>query len=160
MSKNEKMAGCAWKSFQLGLLLTLVGMVLLFVTREKEEDEELEEHETELVERDAGDVDGGLIAKIKQLLGMHEEEANLSSGAGASRSGDGSDALKIAHEENAQGNIDMEELLKLADDVRRDVDFLAEGTTQVKQTVLWQISDGEIYYRIVLYPYGIKTGVE
>jgi hypothetical protein len=138
---------------QLGLLLTLVGMVLLFVTREKEEDEEFEEEDKEQEEWDAGDADGGLIAKIKQLLGMYDEEANLSSGAGSSRSGAGSNGLKIAQEENAKGNIDLEELLKQADDVRKDVDFLAEGTTQVQQTVLWQIIDGEIFYRIVLYPY-------
>jgi hypothetical protein len=31
--------------------------------------------------------------------------------------------------------------------------ILGEGTTQVAQTVLWDVIGGEIYYRIVLTPY-------
>ncbi|MDE0825301.1 MAG: hypothetical protein OSA48_00665 [Akkermansiaceae bacterium] len=40
-----------------------------------------------------------------------------------------------------------------ADDFNKDTGMLAEGTTQVHQTVLWQIIDGVIDYRIILNPY-------
>jgi len=151
MSNFERMGGCAWKLFQVALVLAMLGLVFLFIVREDKEKEVLTEEEQELVEREGADTNKGLIAKLKEMVGL--EKKKLKRVGGSSSGGGGSRAMKIAQEKKPKGNIDLEELLKREEDVRKDVDMLAEGTTQVEQTVLWQIIDGEIYYRIILTPY-------
>lgn len=153
MSNFERIGGCAWKLFQLGILVVLLGMAFLFVIKGDSEDVERAVHGKEEIQEQEAAADTGILAKIKRMLGGGDRKKG-GAGSDSSDSKDGGSAsLKKAQEKDETGNIDLAELLKHADDFNKDTAMLAEGTTEVHQTVLWQIIDGVIYYRIILNPY-------
>ncbi|MDA0765994.1 MAG: hypothetical protein O3A92_04150 [Verrucomicrobia bacterium] len=80
------MGGCAWKLFQVGLVLALLGLVFLFIVREDKEKEVLTEEEQELVEREGADTNKGLMAKLKEMVGLEKKRLKR---VGGSSSGGG-----------------------------------------------------------------------
>jgi hypothetical protein len=65
----------------------------------------------------------------------------------------------MAQKDVGKGHVDLKKLLEMMDDedVKKEIELLAEGTTQIEQILFWQIHDGSIYYRIVLRPYDRKA---
>ena len=71
---------------------------------------------------------------------------------GTASKGKTTSQLAVSQRDLAEGHIDLEMLIDLAD-VNKEIDLLAEGTTQVQQMVFWEIVGDDVYYRIVLTPY-------
>jgi hypothetical protein len=75
----------------------------------------------------------------------------MKKGSSASK-GKSASQLAVSQRDLAEGHVDLEKLIELAD-VNKEIDLLAEGTTQVQQMVFWEIVGDDVYYRVVLTPY-------
>ena len=153
MSALKDLGGCLWKLFQLGIVVAILVLGFMFIAKPQKEKEELavEEKVGERKVEKAGDT--GLIAKLQKMFGG-EEKKEVKLAQGGMKSGDrGKNELEVAQAEAGEEHVDLKKLLELSEDVRREVDFLAEGTTQVQQQLFWQIVGDNIHYRIILTPY-------
>lgn len=61
--------------------------------------------------------------------------------------------LKEDQAKRPKGPMEIKELEKLAEKLRKDAKVLANGSTNVKQVVLWNIENDNIHFRIILTPY-------
>lgn len=136
MANNERIGGCLWRLFQVGLVLALlaVGLVVVISLDLKGEREEAGLEQKEEKE------EGGIVGAVKRLFGFGGEE-------------EVAEILKEIQEEQAEGHIALKDLLRDRDKLNEDRAVLAEGTTSIDQLVLWQVIGDDIYYRIILTPY-------
>lgn len=158
MSGLKDFGGCAWKVFQLGIVVAILGLGFLFIA--KPQGKGREEYATKDLKGERSEErlgETGLVAKLRQVFGG-DKKAKVKTGSG-SKSGSGRgprNKLKRSQKDAGTGHVDLESLLRdLEDDgsVQKEMEFLAEGTTQIQQVLYWQIFDGNIYYRILLQPY-------
>ncbi len=105
----------------------------------------------------AKQVETGLVAKLKRMLGGDKKkEGKVRHGGMKTGAGGGTNKLADSQKHVGKGHVDLAELLKTLEEdpnVKKEIDLLAEGTTQIEQVLYWQIFDGDIYYRILLQPY-------
>lgn len=93
------------------------------------------------------------ILMVLKPAGTEDEERDPGIKVGRSKNGGAASSVLAESQRNfAEGHIDLEKLIQLAD-VNREIDLLAEGTTQVHQLVFWEIVGDQIFYRLVLAPY-------
>ena len=64
-----------------------------------------------------------------------------------------SGSLQADQEKHPTGPAELKDLRCSAEGVRADSQILGDGSTKVKQLVLWQLGDGGIFFRIILTPY-------
>lgn len=153
MSGVKEFGGCLWNLFQLGVVILILVLGFLFIANPQNG-----------VSGDEQSGDGaggpkprgtGLVARLKGVFGGGGSERT----AGDGRPGFGDD-LWWSQREAGTGQADLETLLGRLEGnktVRVQVEFLAEGTTRIRQTLYWQIHDGNIHYRILLRPYDRKA---
>lgn len=137
MANNERIGGCLWRGFQVGLVLVVLVAALVVVVSL---DLRKEREEAGMETRDEKE-EGGIVGAVKRLFGFDGNEEMAE------------EILKEIQEEQAEGHIDLEDLLRDRDKMNEDRAVLAEGTTSIDQIVLWQVIGDDIYYRIILAPY-------
>lgn len=144
--------------FQLGLVLLLAGLFALVVVRQVGGDREHRDRREDNGDRSKTgkqpppDEAKRLIAELRDLFGVDETDTDSSLPGIRSEGGSGIIPLKVQRPEQ-KGEIPLDRLFKIARNMRRDIDFLADRTTEVQQAMAWIHADDRLHYLILLRPY-------
>jgi hypothetical protein len=131
----------------LGFVVLGVGLgaLAILIKSDESKDKELADEKNER----GGESDEGKETLIFKFREMFDYEGTVRVGDGRGSMG----ITPITAENGGNKTIDLNDLLELAREMERKVDYLADGTTRVEQAVAWFTYRDRLHYVLLVRPF-------